>query len=149
VNRGREPSDVIVQEQLELTAGMNVDHAPRADWSNMPPPVQPYQPSVESGLVRVMQASSEFGFQLFIVHAPIPDVFDGPAVAATFEFVEEAIATLASEYENASVVGPFARFLSTDAFANFEHLTPDGARFNSVVIARAIAQQLLGRGSSP
>lgn len=141
-NRGREPSDAVVREQLELTNGMNVDHAPRGDWSNMPPPLQPYEPSVESGLVRVMEASSEFGFQLFVVHAPIPDVFDHPQVTANYDSVERAIGALADEYANASVVGPFARYLSTDAFANFEHLTPDGARFNSVVIARSIGTLL-------
>lgn len=142
VSRGREPSDLVVREELELTNGMSVSHAPRRGSANVPPPLQPYQPSVESGLARMMEASGRVGFRLFVVHAPIPDIFDRPDVAANYQEVEDALAELGAEYANASVVGPFARFPSTEAFANFEHLTPDGARFNFVVIARSVAGRL-------
>lgn len=140
--RGREPSDTYVREWLERHSGMNVDHAPRADWASLPPLQATYQPTIESGLVRIFEQGDAHGFPVFVLHNPIPEHFRDPARDAEYTAVEERVLAVAERYESASVIGPFARYLPTELFANFEHLTREGARQNSIIVAPIIAGAL-------
>ena len=136
--RGQEPPDHVVREQLELTNGMNVDHAVRSDWDDVAAPDVVYQASIESGLRRVFEAAERHGFEVFVVHNPIPVRFRSDDLDAAYGTVEEALRDLAEGYPRTHVLGPFARYLPTELFANFEHLTPVGARANSTELAAPI-----------
>lgn len=140
--RGREPSDDWVRERLESHAGLNVDFAVRSNWDALGPLQALYRPTIESGLLRMFELADEHRFPLFIVHAPIPDRFQNAERDAEYTYVEEQLSALAEPYATVRVVGPFARYLPTAAFANFEHLTPAGARLNSLALAPLIASAL-------
>ena len=140
--RGREPPDEYVQRWLERHAGMNVDHAPRADWSALPPMQATYEPTIESGLVRIFEAAQREGLRVFVLHNPIPEHFRSPERDAEYTAVEERLVALAEGYEEVVVVGPFARYMPTDLFANFEHLSREGARENSIIVAPIVANAL-------
>lgn len=140
--RGREPSDDEVREWLERHAGMNVDRAPRADWDSLPPLRATWEPTVETGLLRIFRAAEQHGFTVFVLHNPIPDRFRSPERDAEYAAIEDRVVALAEPFDRVSVVGPFARYMPTEAFANFEHLTPQGGRANSFQVAPIIARQL-------
>jgi hypothetical protein len=90
----------------------------------------------------VFEAAEENGFDVLVTHNPIPDYFENPSTDAVYAEVEEALTALASGYERAHVIAPFARYLPVEAFANFEHLNPQGARHNSATLAPVVRQFL-------
>lgn len=146
--RGREPSDDWVRERLESHAGLNVDFAVRSNWDALGPLQALYRPTIESGLLRMFEVADAHGFPLFVVHAPIPDRFQNADRDAEYTHVEEQLSALAEPFPTVRVVGPFARYLPVAAFANFEHLTPAGARLNSLALAPLVANAL-GTAASP
>lgn len=124
--------------------GMSVDHNPRPPdaWDGVPTPEVTFDPDCEPGFVRMFELSQEHGFALLVAHQPIPAHYRDDALSARYELVERRMVALAEPYPTVRILGPYARYVPTAAFANYEHLTPEGARQNSLQVASLVATLL-------
>lgn len=140
-------SDTRTAVWLAEHGGMSVDHNPRpADaWDGAPAPPVNFDPDVEPGFVRMFELAEREGFPLLVAHNPIPEHYRDPERSAAYELVERRLVALAEPYPNVRIVGPYSRHVPTAAFANYEHLTPEGARQSSRQFAQLVAATLRAR----
>lgn len=139
VPRGRELSDAGIAAFLSASAGFNIDRAPRARWDDVVPVRPSLTPEALAGLVRLYRLSATWGFDLYVVHNPMPELLRSPALEIGYAEVERVVSAAAEPFPRVMIVGPFARWFRNEAFANVEHLTLEGAWSHSRTLARFIA----------
>lgn len=140
--RGRELSDADLAAFLSTNHGFNIDRAPRPRWDDVVPILPLLQPEALAGLIRLFELSEAWGFDLYVVHNPMPELIRHPELEARYAAVERVVSAAAEPYARVNVIGPFGRWFRNEAFANVEHLTPEGAWSHSQTLARFVGSRL-------
>ncbi len=144
--RGPWDSDSVIRDWLDTHDGFYVDRLPRHDWDAVPYLKPELQPEAEAGLRSLFELSAEHDVALFVAHNPIPGRYESAASHAHFRRLEERIVAISEGFPAVHVLTPFDRFFPTEAFSNYEHLSPIGAEHNSTQLGRVVARSL---GLSP
>lgn len=122
--------------------GIDVNPRPADSWADAPGVAVNFDPDIEPGIDRMFRLADDHGFPLLVVHNPIPAEFRDQDRSAAYQLVERRLVALAEPYAGVQVLGPFDRYVPNEFFANYEHLTPEGAVRHSGQVAGLVARML-------
>lgn len=138
--------DLRIRRHLDETHGQYIDLNPTPPdaWESIEPVDVHYDPGIEPGFLRMFELAEEHGFLLLVVHNPIPAVYRSEERTELYERVGGQLSELAEPYQGVHIIGPFGRYAPTSAFANYEHLNPEGAQQHSMQLAQLVQAALSG-----
>lgn len=134
IERGRWPSHLETLRLLDERNGSMLE-VNRANWINapeLPGGLSSYQ---QESIRRLVHLSSVYGFRLYLIANPLPEIARSPANSVAMEELEAAIVATIGNSESAHLYRPLCRFTSNESCATLNHLHPNAVPENTMAIA--------------